>query len=72
MAITTADLKEIARAGGGIRIDAAGYATADIKEIGRAVGASGATIILKNADTKTTEELKAIARTSPGNFIFEL
>jgi hypothetical protein len=47
MAITTADLKEIARAGGGIRIDAAGYATADIKEIGRAVGASGATIILK-------------------------
>ncbi|TFZ62854.1 hypothetical protein E4631_24360 [Hymenobacter sp. UV11] len=72
MVKTTTDLKEIARAGGGISIDAAGYTTTDIKEIRRAASTSGATIVLRNSNTKTTTDLKEIARTSPGKFIFEL
>lgn len=72
MAKTTIDLREVARAGGGMSIDAMNYTTIELKEIGRAASTSGATIVLRNADTKTATDLKEIARTSPGKFIFEL
>ncbi|GAB3721196.1 hypothetical protein GCM10027594_01510 [Hymenobacter agri] len=72
MSKTATDLEGIARAGGGMSLDATQYTTTALQGIGRAASSSGATIVIRNAGTKTTTDLQAIARTSPGNFIFEL
>jgi len=72
MSKTVLELKDIARAGGGLSLDSTKLSTLELKEIGRAAKPSGATIIIRNAHSKTTLELKEIARTSPGKIIFEL
>jgi len=68
---TTSNLKEIARLGGGISLDASTFTTANLKEIARVINESGATLIIRKADSKTTANLKEIAALAPGKVIFE-
>lgn len=68
----TADLKDIARLGGGISVDAATKTTADLKDIARQIHTSGATLIIRNAGVKATADLKDIARVAPTNVVFEI
>ena len=72
MAKLATELEEIARAGGGLSLDATQYSTPDLQFIGRAASSYGVTIVLRQAAAKTTADLKAIAQASPGNFVFEL
>jgi hypothetical protein len=69
---TTLELKEIARLGGGLSIDAATKTTLELKEILRLLNASNSTFIIRNADLKTALELKEISRIAPGKVIFEI
>ena len=46
--------------------------TTDLKDIARLANSSGATIVIRNADTKSTTDLKDIARLAPGKVIFEV
>lgn len=69
---STLDLQSIARAGGGISIDATSKSTLDLQSIARNAQESGATLIIRNADCKSTLDLQSIARSAPGKVIFEL
>ena len=69
---TTTDLREIARLGGGLSIDATTKPTSDLKDIARLINSSNATLIIRNADVKTTTDLKDIARLASGKIIFEI
>lgn len=68
----TTDLKDIARLGGGLSIDATTKTTSDLKDIARLINSSNATLIIRNADSKTTTDLKDIARLASGKIIFEI
>jgi len=68
----TSEIKDIARSGGGISVDASTKLTSELKEIAQAINASNAFLIIRNADDKLTSELKEIARAAPGKVIFEL
>ena len=72
MTKTTTDLKDIVRLGGGISVDASTKTTTDLKDLARLANASGANLVIRNADAKTTTDLKDIARLAPGKVIFEI
>lgn len=69
---TTTDLKAIVQLGGGISIDANSKTTTDLKAIAQIANASGATLIIRNAQVKTATDLKAIAQLASGKVIFEI
>ena len=69
---TTTNLQSIVRLGGGINIDATNKTTTDLQSFARLANTSGATLVIRNADTKTTTNLQSIARLAPGKVIFEL
>ena len=69
---STLDLKAIIRLGRGISIDASKYSTLDLKSMAKLAGPSGATLILRNSDTKSTLDLKSIARHAPTKVIFKI
>ena len=69
---TTTDLKDIVRLGGGISVDASTKTTTDLKDLAQLANASGANLVIRNADAKTTTDLKDIARLAPGKVIFEI
>ncbi len=69
---TITDLKDIARLGGGLSIDATTKTISDLKDIARLINSSNATLIIRNADSKATNDLKDIARLASGKIIFEI
>jgi hypothetical protein len=69
---TTLELKEIARIGGNLNIDASSRTTLEIKEIARIISNSDSILTLRNAGDKTTLELKEIARIAKSQVTFEL
>ncbi|MDB5257624.1 MAG: hypothetical protein JWM14_2319 [Chitinophagaceae bacterium] len=72
MSRSTTDLKEIVRLGGGLSLDANTKSTADLKLLAIQTKVSGATLIVRNAGIKSTNDLKDIARLAPGRVIFEI
>lgn len=69
---TTIELKDIARLGGGLSIDANTKTTLELKDIASIINASGSKLIIRNADRKTALDLKNISRLAPGKVIFEI
>jgi len=70
MAKTTEQLLQIVTAGGGIIIDGS-QPIDELVQIAAAASGSGATVIIKNADTKTTHRLTEISAAGRGNVILE-
>jgi hypothetical protein len=66
------DLKDIARIGGGISIDATKYSPLDLKDIARILKVSGGMLIVRNAHSLSSLDLKDIARIAPKQVIFEI
>lgn len=71
MAKLTDDLVKIARAGGGMYIDASKRLTDDLVKIARAASTSDARIIMTNASKKLTDDLVKIARAGQGCVVFD-
>jgi hypothetical protein len=67
---TTSDLKDIARAGGSIRLSAVSKTSSDLKDIARAL-TENASLIITDATSKTTSDLKDIARAGVGKVVFD-
>jgi DNA replication protein len=67
---STSDLISIARAGGGLRLDAASNTTSDLISIARAIS-EGSRLIIYNSDSKTTSDLISIARAGGNKVVFE-
>ncbi|MGG7035712.1 MAG: hypothetical protein ACI7YS_11055 [Flavobacterium sp.] len=68
---TTLELKNIANAGGGLSIDGSSKTSLELKNIASALS-SGATLIVRNAQSLTSLEMKNIASAAPGKVIFEI
>jgi len=66
----TSELKEIARAGGSIKISATKKMTSELKEIASCLTAT-ASLTIVDANQKMTSELKEIARAGAGKVIFD-
>jgi len=71
MAKTTEQLIQIVTAGGGIIIDGS-QPIDELVQIAAAAAGSGATVIIKNADAKTTHRLTEVAAAGRGNVIMDL
>ena len=65
------DLQSIARAGGGLILNAKDYSTHDLQGIARAAEDTKARIHIKDASTKSTYDLQSIARAGKGCVSFE-
>ena len=72
MARTTAELTEIASAGGGFRLDAKIRTTAELTQIASAAARGGGTIHLNGMNIRTTAELVQIASAGKGRVVFDL
>lgn len=68
---TSSELSSIARAGGGISVEAANYTASELSSIARAL-TTGAQLIVRGASVKTSAELESIARAARGQVLFEL
>lgn len=68
---TTNQLIDIARAGGGIRIDASTKTTDQLVDIARAASNKMVHLTLANANAKTTDQLIQIARAGKGCVVFD-
>ncbi|MES2468619.1 MAG: hypothetical protein V4675_15045 [Verrucomicrobiota bacterium] len=65
------DLLSIARAGGGLRLDASVLATTDLISIARALTGVGSRLFIFNTDSKATTDLLSIARAGNDRVVFE-
>jgi len=65
-------LSQIVQAGGGIIVDASKYSTEQLVKIASSAKGKNATILIRNADRKTTEKLRHIAEAGSGHVTFEL
>lgn len=72
MSKTISDLEQIVSVGGGIIIDAKGRITKDLIKIASFAAESRATVVIKNASPKTTNELMQIGAAGRGTVMFEL
>lgn len=72
MAKTIEQLIQIASAGGGLVIDGNGKTIGQLKRIVTAAAEKKVTVIIRNADSKTVDQLKDIASEASGNVIFDL
>jgi len=64
------ELIKIAVAGGGFVLDAESKAQEDLVAIAGAASHEGATLVLRNASRKTTDDMVEIAFASKGSVIF--
>jgi hypothetical protein len=64
-----ADLIKLALAGSGLELDGRRYSTQDLMAIVRALK-SNCTLVVTNADEKTTSDLVALAEAAPGRVVF--
>ena len=71
MAKTTEQIIQIVSAGGGVIIDGS-QPIDELVQIAAAASGSGATVIIKNADEKTTLRLTEIGAAGQGNVILDL
>lgn len=69
---TVSELREIAKLGGGISVDATSKTARELRDIANATNAADTTLIIRNADSKTPLELREIAKLAPGKVIFEV
>jgi hypothetical protein len=69
---TAAQMADILAAGGGLVTDARLHTTEQLLEMAGATQASGSTLILRNADSKTQDHLVQIAGAGRRRVIFEL
>lgn len=67
----TQQLVSIVGAGGGVTIDGKGKMSDQLAQIASASVATGATVIIKNANSKMTDQLVKIAKAGKGNVIFD-
>ena len=68
---TASELKDIARLGGNLSIDATTKTSSELRDITKSIE-SDAMLIIRNADSMTASELKDIARLAAGKVIFEV
>lgn len=68
---STLDLTGIARAGGGIVLDAAGRSTLDLTGIARAAKEGNAQVTFRGLNGRSTLDLVGIARAGAGHVVFE-
>lgn len=69
---TTTQIKQIVALGVTVSIDAKSKTTSQLKEIVQVAIKSGSTIIIRNAETITNENLRQIAELLPHKITFEL
>lgn len=72
MSKITAQIKQIVALGANVSIDANSKTTSQLKEIVQIAIKSGSKIIIRNAETKTSEQLKQIAALLPNKITFEV
>jgi len=72
MSKTTTQVVQIIAAGGGVILNAREKTTKNLAQIASTAAESGATVILRNADGKTTSQLVEIATARRGRVIFEV
>lgn len=68
--LTIQQLKELAHAGGGFHLDAAGKTSQQLIEIAFTAQANGARITLSNFDLLTLQQMKEIAFAGKGAVVF--
>ena len=68
---TASDLQSIAKAGGGLAVDANAYTSRILKEIAAAGKTKKAKLIIHNSHSITANDMRAIAAASSGNVIFK-
>jgi dihydroorotase-like cyclic amidohydrolase len=66
------ELIEIARAGGGFRLDASRCSTEDVLRVARVAGECGAQVHISRIYSKSTDDLIKIASAAKGHVFFEL
>jgi hypothetical protein len=72
MIITSDQLQRIARAGGGLFLDAAAYPPAQLRDVLSAAGAGEVRITVKNVSGLTASQLEELASLAPGLVVFDL
>lgn len=70
--MSSSEIQDIVRLGGGVSVDAALISTSDLQNIARLANNHSGLLIVRNATHKSSSDLKSIARHAPGKVIFEL
>lgn len=71
MSKSTAELRSIAAAGGGMIIDSSKHSTAELRSIAAAASNKQAQIVITSADKKPTADLRSIAAAGNGCVVFD-
>ena len=72
MVWTDDQLAQVVSSGGGVIIDSDDFTIDQLKRIAYSTREKGATVIVRNCGSKSTDELKQIGSSGKGHVIFEL